>query len=886
MFTVFGARAGAAPDASVQPAAPAVIRQARALQAERTGLSSPVGMAFSARSSSFYVVNGRSGVGPADTDVIRLTPFALRQGSDRAGSARITAAVDDPINMAYDARRKRLLFLGHAGELLDVQVGPQGDLDTQTLNRRDAGRFGLRDPQGLAVDPVSGTVFVLDADLPRLVRVDPAPDGGFDGATSSEVDLRPSGLSSVRGLAFDPSSGHLQLRSEQNLLELTKAGELVATRDLSSLELATPQGMVVAPSGDLTDDPAQMSVYVADSGSAQSTGRIAELSLAALPAVASIDVASSLVHTIDTAAWSPPSPDPSGLAYVPTTNRIMMSDAEVEETVNGITHFQGANVWEMTLGGSVARTANISSVAPTVVPMTNEPTGVAWSPSNGHYFFSADVPRRVFDLNPGADNLVGTVDDTWTSFATNISPNTNNDPEGITYDTVHDRLFVADGVNAEIYEYTTTGTLIGHFDVLAYGVADPETVEFNPDSGTLFVLSNRQSGPIIVETTTSGALLRTIDVSAMLAAGGRHPAGLAYAPASNGSGVKHFYIADRGIDNNVDPQIIDGKIFEMTTASSSATIASFSPTVAPAGGSVTLTGTNFVNISSVSLGLINTTFTVDSPTQITATVPPGVAYGYWRVTTGAGTAVSPLVFTVASPTITGFSPASGGVGGTVTISGARFTGTTSVTLGFVSASFTVDSPTQITATVPPGVSYGRWRVANPVWTAAHPVVFTVTGGGGPFTVSPAMAPAGSTVTLTGSGFTGATSVTLGFVNASFTVDSSTQIRAIVPQGVGYGYWRVTTGAGTFVSPLVFSVSSPNISSFSPTNGGVGSTVTITGAGFTGATSVTLGFVNASFTVNSPTQITATVPAGLQYGRWRVATPHWTAVDPIVYTVTG
>ena len=164
------------------------------------------------------------------------------------------------------------------------------------------------------------------------------------------------------------------------------------------------------------------------------------------------------------------------------------------------------------------------------------------------------------------------------------------------------------------------------------------------------------------------------------------------------------------------------------------------------------------------------------------------------------------------------------------------------------------------------------------------MVFTVTGGGGPFTVSPAMAPAGSTVTLTGSGFTGATAVSLGFVNASFTVDSSTQIRAIVPLGVGYGYWRVTTGAGTSVSPLVFTVSSPAISSFSPTNGGVGSTVTITGAGFTGATSVTLGFVNASFTVDSPTQITATVPPGVSYGRWRVANPVWTAVDPVVFTV--
>ncbi len=97
-----------------------------------------------------------------------------------------------------------------------------------------------------------------------------------------------------------------------------------------------------------------------------------------------------------------------------------MSDGEVEETVSGITHFQGANLWELTLSGGVVRTANISSVAPTVVPMTNEPTGVAWNPGNGHYYFSDDDDLKVFDLNPGADGLVGTADDSWTSFSTRV----------------------------------------------------------------------------------------------------------------------------------------------------------------------------------------------------------------------------------------------------------------------------------------------------------------------------------------------------------------------------------------------------------------------------------------------------------------------------------
>src|SRR6185503_14919447 len=293
-------------------------------------------------------------------------------------------------------------------------------------------------------------------------------------------------------------------------------------------------------------------------------------------AAAAVTFTSSLVKTTDMSAISPPSPDPSGITYLPNSNRLMVVDGEVEETVNGITHFQGANVWELTLGGGVVRTANISKKAPTVVPMTDEPTGVTWNPVDGHYFITEDGGKRVYNLNPGGDGLVGTSDDSWTFFGT--STNGNGDPEGIAFDTWHNRLFVADGVNKEVYEYTLTGTPVGHFDVGAYGVEDPETVEFNSDSGTLFVMSSNRPSPLIVETTISGALLQAINISA---ANPKQAAGLAYAPASNGSGAKRFYIVDRGIDNNNDPKIIDGKMYEMTTSSSgpgTTPTATFTPT--------------------------------------------------------------------------------------------------------------------------------------------------------------------------------------------------------------------------------------------------------------------------------------------------------------------
>jgi thermitase len=314
-------------------------------------------------------------------------------------------------------------------------------------------------------------------------------------------------------------------------------------------------------------------------------------------------------------------------------------------------------------------------------------------------------------------------------------------------------------------------------------------------------------------------------------------------------------------------------------------VSTVAPAIGTTGNTVALTGPALGCATAVSLGYVPASFTVDSPNQITATVPPGVPYGYWRVTTGAATALSPLVFSVSSPNIASFSPASGSPGSTVTITGSGFSDASSVTLGYAPASFTVDSPTQITATVPSGVNYGRWRVANALWTAVASDVYTAGSATGGITVAPPLGPAGSTVTLTGSGFTWATAVSLGYVPASFTVDSPNQITATVPPGVPYGYWRVTTGAATAVSPLVFSVSSPNIASFSPASGSPGSTVTITGSGFFDASSVALGYAPASFTVDSPTQITATVPSGVSYGRWRVANALWTAVQPVVFTAS-
>jgi len=79
---------------------------------------------------------------------------------------------------------------------------------------------------------------------------------------------------------------------------------------------------------------------------------------------------------------------------------------------------------------------------------------------------------------------------------------------------------------------------------------------------------------------------------------------------------------------------------------------------------------------------------------------------------------------------------------------------------------------------------------------------------------------------------------------------------------------------------------PSISSFSPTSGGVGTSVTISGANFTGASAVRFNGQSASFSVVSASQITATVPNCSSTGQVSVTTAGGTATSSGSFTVTG
>jgi hypothetical protein len=167
------------------------------------------------------------------------------------------------------------------------------------------------------------------------------------------------------------------------------------------------------------------------------------------------------------------------------------------------------------------------------------------------------------------------------------------------------------------------------------------------------------------------------------------------------------------------------------------------------------------------------------------------------------------------PSIAGLSPQSGAVGTAVTITGTGLGTARSVTFNGVTASFAVLSDSSITASVPASAVTGVVSVTTSSGVASY-ASFTVTTTAPPPAPAPSPPPtlsslspdnglAGTVVTLTGSGFTGATNVSFNGASASFTVVSGTQITATAPAGVTSGPVSVTTPNGTTSSTRRFRV---------------------------------------------------------------------------------
>lgn len=310
------------------------------------------------------------------------------------------------------------------------------------------------------------------------------------------------------------------------------------------------------------------------------------------------------------------------------------------------------------------------------------------------------------------------------------------------------------------------------------------------------------------------------------------------------------------LNNDGRPEIIcasgviysPGEIFIFRNKTNGPHITSFSPKYAISDSIVTITGSNFTNVTNVSFaGVAAKSFSVLSPTKITAVIDSG-ASGEIDITTALGSTTMAGFIYGLPPVITSFNPVNAATNDYVKIKGKNLSWISDVKFGNISsASVAIDSDTSITAVVGGGAS-GYIKVIGNAGTDSLlgfnyiplPVINSF---------SPAGAATGIPVTITGIHLSEATEVKFGGqAAASFIVNSDSSITAIPGNGASGDITIISLGGTATASGFTF-FAPPIINGFSPISAATGNLVIIYGENFAGTTEVKFGGVSASsFTI--------------------------------------
>lgn len=401
------------------------------------------------------------------------------------------------------------------------------------------------------------------------------------------------------------------------------------------------------------------------------------------------------------------------------------------------------------------------------------------------------------------------------------------------------------------------------------------------------IFSNTGSTPVmpnvaaIVGPHAADFSVSSTTCTSALAPGGNCTVDVLFAPSNLGTRVASLPITHDGA-NGISYLPLTG------VGVGTPTIATISSPVG-VGSVAHITGANLISTTGISIGGGQATPMVISDAAIDFVVPTTVTPALSvpvTVTTAGGAVTTNIRVDPAPPTITTVTPSSATVGTTVVVTGANFTGAT-VTFNGVAATVVSIGATTITTSVPAGATTGLLRVETIAGAAT--ANFTVIPAPTITSFSPTTARRGASITINGTNFvSGATAVrftgTSGALGAAVTatVVSATQVRVTVPSYAVQGPVSLSTNGGT--TSRVFSVElAPTVSSFGPTSGVVGQTVTITGNNFLTTSKVTFNGKNATFVIVSATTITAVIPSAAATGGIQVVN-RWGSTTTSAFTV--
>lgn len=185
-----------------------------------------------------------------------INVFDVSTGGALNGGGSTLSFSFEPVGLGMNPANRHL-FIGDDVQKKVFEVAPGADgkhlTSDDTVTSFDTAGFGSSDPEGVEYDPVTGYVYVLDGAARKLFRVDPGPNGLFDGVTSDDVitsiDVGAMGAQDPEGLAVDVSRRVLLVSDHISgtIYEVTRSGALFRTVDISNGEGHRVAGLTVAP---------------------------------------------------------------------------------------------------------------------------------------------------------------------------------------------------------------------------------------------------------------------------------------------------------------------------------------------------------------------------------------------------------------------------------------------------------------------------------------------------------------------------------------------------------------------------------------------------------------------------------------------------------------
>ncbi|WP_054008886.1 Calx-beta domain-containing protein [Cypionkella psychrotolerans] len=231
--------------------------------------------------------------------------------------------------------------------------------------------------------------------------------------------------------------------------------------------------------------------------------------------------------------------DPSAVAYNPFSNSLIMSDSEVDEAPFS----RPVDLFSVGLDGS--------AISSTAMPFTTEATGLAYDATRGNLYITDDDKYKVIAVSADNPTVIK-----WSFTTKNLG---GNDPEDIAVDTNTGNLFIVNGIDRKIIEVDNHGTTQISSFVLPTMIVDPEALAFDSANNVFYVgggfsdlIWKLDRNGNVIDTITALTDLRSADHDYRVAV-----KDIEIAPASDGSGEMHLYVADYGLSHVADGRLIE-----------------------------------------------------------------------------------------------------------------------------------------------------------------------------------------------------------------------------------------------------------------------------------------------------------------------------------------